>query len=40
MVKSVILLAFASFATARWQESHEYTPSVSAEIAAAIKKKL
>lgn len=40
MVKTVILLALASFASARWEESHQYTPSVSAEVAKAIKEKL
>lgn len=40
MVKSVILLALASFASARWSESHDYSFSVSAEIASQIKDKL
>ena len=40
MVKAVILLALAAFASARWEETHEYSPSVSKEIADAIKAKL
>lgn len=40
MMKSIFALAFASLAAAKWEPEHEYSPTTSAEVAAAIKKKL
>lgn len=41
MKTSIIALALASIGAARWDNTqHDYSPSTSAEIAAAIKQKL
>ena len=41
MAKLLALLAFVTLGSARWSaDSHDYTPSVSAEIASQIKNKM
>ncbi len=41
MVKLAVgLLALVGLGSAKWEPSHKYTPSVSAQVASAIKAKL